>query len=245
MLHRRKFLLGLMACPLCARGAVAEGPHWEYETPGAWGELDPAYKVCAVGQEQSPIDLKDAISADFGRIAIDWKPQAFPILNNGHTIQADAGPGAGSLRIGKEKYELKQFHFHTPAEHAVNGKLAAMEVHFVHARADGKLAVVGAFLNGGGKNSAFSRIMKAAPTTQGEARLDKPLNPRTLAPAQGPIFRYEGSLTTPPCSEIVDWNIFAAPVRVAQADIDAFRKIFPHNARPLQGLNRRFVLRGK
>jgi carbonic anhydrase len=244
MLHRRKFLLGLIACPLCAKAAGAEGGRWEYEAPEKWGEADPAFALCTVGQQQSPIDLKAAISANFGRVAIDWKPQAFSIVNNGHTIQANAGPG-GALRIGKEKYELKQFHFHTPAEHAVNGTRAAMEVHFVHARADGKLAVIGAFLNGGGKNAAFSRIMKAAPATQGQARLEKPLNPRSLAPAQGPLYRYEGSLTTPPCSEVVDWHIFAAPVRVAQADIDAFKNIFAHNARPLQPLNRRFLLRGK
>jgi carbonic anhydrase len=244
MLHRRKFLLGLMACPLCANSASAEGPHWEYEAPEKWSEVDPAFKICSAGQEQSPIDPKEAIPANFGRLAIDWKPQAFAIVNNGHTIQANAGPGS-SLRIGKDKYELKQFHFHTPAEHAVNGARAAMEVHFVHARPDGKLAVVGAFMNGGGKNSAFSSIMRAAPTSEGEARLGKPINPRSLAPTQGPLYRYEGSLTTPPCSEVVDWNIFAAPVRVAQADIEAFKKIFPHNARPLQSLNRRFVLRGK
>ncbi len=243
-MHRRGFLAGVLSCPLCAQAVRAAEADWNYETPNKWGELDPAFKLCSIGREQSPIDLENAVPANIDRLVIEWEPQAFAIVNNGHTIQANAEPG-GFLRIGEEKYELKQFHFHAPAEHALNGERAAMEVHFVHAQPGGKLAVVAAFLTAGGKNTAFSRIMKVAPAAEGEARLERPLNPRALAQKQGPLYRYEGSLTTPPCAEVVDWNIFAAPVRVARADIDAFRRIFPNNARPLQPINRRFLLRGK
>ncbi|MBN8919097.1 MAG: carbonic anhydrase family protein, partial [Rhizobiales bacterium] len=73
--------------------------------------------------------------------------------------------------------------------------------------------------------------------------LAAPLDPAGFLPAARGTYRYEGSLTTPPCSEIVDWNVFGAPIEVAQADIDAFRAIFPMNARPLQAVNRRFLLR--
>jgi carbonic anhydrase len=247
MLHRRGFLSGLLSCPICAQAARAEGAaHWEYDgAKGAqkWGELDPAFKTCAVGSEQSPIDLDGAIAAKTDHLALDWKPQAFEIVNNGHTIQANVAPGSG-IQLGKEKYELKQFHFHTPSEHALGGARMAMEVHFVHAQPSGRLAVVGAFLTDGGSNTALSQILSVAPAHHGEARLDQPVDPRSLVPTLGALYRYEGSLTTPPCSEVVDWNIFGAPVAVAQADIDAFRKIFPNNARPLQPVNRRFVLQG-
>jgi len=246
MLNRRGFLAGMMACPICARAARAEGAaHWEYDgAKGAekWGELDPTFRACAVGSEQSPIDLADAVAAKLDHVEIDWKPQAFEIVNNGHTIQANAAPGS-SLKIGKQSYALKQFHFHTPSEHALEGKRLAMETHFVHADANGRLAVVGVFLAAGAAgNAALTRIMKAAPAQPGSAKLDAPLDAETFVPSKGALYRYEGSLTTPPCSEIVDWNVFAEPVAVAQADIDAFKQIFPNNARPLQPRNRRFVL---
>lgn len=246
MLHRRGVLGLLLACPFCAQAARAGGAaHWEYEGAKGvekWGELDPAFKACAVGDEQSPIDLKGAVSAKLDRLVVDWKPQAYSVANNGHTIQASAQPGS-SLRIGEQSYELKQFHFHTPSEHALNGQKTAMEAHFVHAQPNGRLAVVGVFLTGGGGNAAFSRVMAIAPATEGEARLAVPIDVKTLLPTQGPLFRYEGSLTIPPCSETIDWNIYGASVAVAQSDIDAFKKLFPNNARPLQPIHRRFLLR--
>ncbi len=244
-LHRRRFLVGLLACPLCAEAAQSGAAlHWEYKgVRGAdrWGDLDDSFRTCAIGSEQSPIELKNAISARIDRLVLDWKPQAFEIVNTGHTIQANAVPGSG-LQIGAERYELRQFHFHTPSEHALNGARSAMEVHFLHAHPSGRFAAVGAFLTSGGINAAFTQIMSVAPVREGSANLQQPLDPTTLVPAEGGLYRYEGSLSTPPCSEIVEWNVFGLPVAVAEADIAAFRKLYPHNARPLQPVNRRFVL---
>jgi carbonic anhydrase len=119
-----------------------------------------------------------------------------------------------------------------------------MEVHFVHAAADGRLAVVGVFMQPGRKNAAFAAIMQVAPRTEGEKTLEQPIDPRQFLPASKALFRYKGSLTTPPCSEVVDWNVFEQPIEVAEADIKAFQAIFSMNARPLQPVNRRFLLRG-
>ncbi len=241
-LHRRRFLAGLVACPLCAQASAA--PHWEYDgVRGAdkWGDLDELFRPCAIGGEQSPIDLKNAIPAQIDPLVLDWKPQAFEIVNTGHTVQANAAPGSG-LEIGAERYELRQFHFHTPSEHALNGARSAMEVHFLHTHPSGRFAAVGAFLTGGGNNAAFEQIMRAAPAREGVANLQQPLDPTALVPAEGALYRYEGSLSTPPCSETVEWTIFGSPIAVAEADIAAFRKIYPNNARPLQPVNRRFVL---
>jgi carbonic anhydrase len=247
LLSRRYFSLGLLVCPLCAGAArAADAPHWDYEGHGGaqkWGDLDGGYRTCSVGTEQSPIDLSGAVKATLDPLQFNWKPQAFKIVNNGHTIQANAAPGS-TLVVGKVTYNLLQFHFHAPSEHAVNGKRFAMEVHFVHAAADGRLAVVGVFMQPGRKNAAFAAIMQAAPRTEGEKTLGEPIDPRQLLPASKTLFRYEGSLTTPPCSEVVDWNVFEQPIEVADADIKAFQAIFPMNARPLQPLNRRYLLRG-
>ena len=225
---------------------AAEGPHWDYEGHGGaekWGELDASYKACAVGAEQSPIDLSGSIKATLDPLNLNWKPQAYEIENNGHTIQADAKPGS-TLTIGKDVYTLVQFHFHSPSEHAVNGQRTAMEVHFVSAAPDKRLAVVGVLMKRGRANAAFAAIMQAAPRTEGEKVLDKPVDPRRFLPAGRALYRYQGSLTTPPCAEVVDWNVYEQPIQVAEADVKAFQAIFPMNARPLQPRHRRFLLRG-
>ena len=247
-MHRRGFLAGLLACPICAAAARADdkAPHWEYEGehgPAEWGEMDSRFKACAVGSQQSPIDLSNAIRADADHIVIDWNPEAFDVVNNGHTIQLNARPGS-LLTIGKLQYSLKQFHFHAPSEHAFDGKRTAMEAHFVHAEPDGRLAVIGVLMVAGEGNKAFSDIMAVAPKEDGEVKLRAPLDPTSLLPRDRDFYRYEGSLTTPPCSEVVEWNVFTHTLDVARADIDAFKAIFPMNARPLQPINRRFLLRG-
>ncbi len=247
MLHRRSFLAGILSCPICARAARSESDGaWSYEGangPQNWNGLDPSYRACTVGCQQSPIDIKETISARTGGIYVNWRAQAFEIENNGHTIEAAVAPGSFA-QIGPDRYELKQFHFHHPSEHWLEGQPRAMEAHFVHADDKGRLAVLGVFLVAGARNWLFAEIMKIAPTSPGVAKLKSPLFAQALLPRRGNLFfRYEGSLTTPPCAETVQWNVFLDSVSVAQSDIDAFAKIYPNNARPLQPLNRRFVLR--
>ena len=248
MVARRAVLLGLLSCPLCASLArAADEGHWSYEGadgPTQWGELDPGFKACSVGTQQSPIDLKGAIKADFGHLELDWKPQAYAIVNDGHTIQANVKPGSFA-RVAGETYALQQFHFHAPSEHAINGARTAMEVHFIHAGAGGRYAIVSAFMKSGAANAAFGAIMAAAPRSPGDGALRRPIDPHQLVPAKSDIFRYAGSLTMPPCSEVVDWNVYARPIEVAAGDIAAFHALYPMNARPLQPLNRRFVLIGR
>ena len=245
-IDRRRFLAGLAACPLCAAASTASAAHWAYEGeggPGDWGNLEPTFKTCAVGSEQSPVDISGAVKAELAPLALDWRPQAFKVVNNGHTIQANAQAGSAAT-LGTERFALAQFHFHTPSEHALAGGRTEMEAHFVHASENGRLAVVGVLLKAGAPHPGFARLIAAAPKSEGEVILDTPLDPNAFLPTERMRYRYQGSLTTPPCSETVDWNVLAAPVEVGAADIAAFRAIFPMNARPLQPLGRRFVLMG-
>ena len=237
--------MGLAACPICSQDARAETAHWTYDgATGAksWGELDPQFKACAVGSEQSPVNLAGAIKAEAARLALDWKAEPFQIVNNGHTIQANAG-AASSLTLDGKAYGLKQFHFHAPSEHALNGERSAMEAHFVHAASDGALTVVGAFLKAGAANAGFAARMGAAPAGEGQAKASITIDPSVFLPASRALFRSEGSLTTPPCSEIVNWLVMETPVEASAGNLAAFVKLFPDNARPLQPLNRRFLLR--
>lgn len=242
---RRSFLAGLFACPLCAATAkAASDTHWDYEGalgPADWGKLDPSYRACSLGTQQSPIDLAHAVRARLNPLVANWPAQAYQVVNNGHTIQANAAPGS-TLVLDGERYELVQFHFHTPSEHAINGKLSRMEAHFVHADAKGDLGVLGMLMRPGKKNAAFAAVMAAAPSQEGQTQKSATLDINQFLPADRTMFVYEGSLTTPPCAETVTWGVFATEIEAAADDMDAFHKLFPMNARPLQPLNRRFLL---
>lgn len=242
---RRSFLTGLLLCPICAGPLFAEQAHWTYEAehgPEAWGKLDKAFGACSVGDQQSPIDLAGGIKADLPDLGLDWKPQAYVVTNNGHTIQAEAAPGS-SLKLDGDVFGLVQFHFHTPSEHALKGKRSALEAHFVHANGKGQLAVVGMLMKAGRPNASFAAVMAAAPKQEGRQTAPAPIDPNLFLPADRGFFCYEGSLTIPPCSETVNWNVFRQEIEVAEADINAFRVLYPMNARPLQPVNRRFLLR--
>lgn len=246
-LSRRGFIAGFVACPVCAGLSRAEeATHWSYEGKDGvadWGKVDPNYKACSIGGQQSPVDLKHTLPAEVGSLHIDWKPEAYVILNNGHTIEALVD-NPGSVKLDEEVFTLKQFHFHHPSEHAVNGVRHEMEIHFVHANPNGDIAVVGVFVTPGERNEQFAEIIAAAPAKDGEKMFTAPINPESLLPKNRSRFRYEGSLTTPPCSEVVDWNLFEHPLEVAEADIARFKAIFPMNARPIQTTGRRFLLKG-
>jgi carbonic anhydrase len=245
MLRRQalKLFAGLALCPLCApRSFAAE---WSYEGahgPAKWGDLDPASRVCSTGTQQSPIDIGDAIRAQLNPLKITWDKHADTIVNNGHTIQL-TGTDGSVLGYGNTNYRLVQFHFHYPSEHRIAGKQFAMEAHFVHANAAGALAVIGVLMVIGLANPVFHKIVTTMPQKPGPAvKADPAINPNALLPKKRSYYRYAGSLTTPPCSETVDWLLLTEPIEVADADVGLFQQLYPMNARPPQKIDRRFVL---
>lgn len=247
-MNRRSFLTGLAGlalCPACA-AVAAEAPHWSYEGahgPAHWGDLNAASKVCSVGWQQSPIDIGETIRAQLPPLGVTWRRKADTIVNNGHTIQVNVGEGS-SLAVGGDRFVLLQFHFHRPSEHRIGNRSYPMEVHFVHRHATGKLAVVGVLMTAGRANPSFKKVVTTMPQKEGPAvPADPGIDPNGLLPQRRGYYRYEGSLTTPPCSETVDWLLLTQPIPVAEADIDAFAKLYAMNARPTQKLERRFVLR--
>nr|WP_249122832.1 MULTISPECIES: carbonic anhydrase family protein [unclassified Bradyrhizobium] len=242
-----KAFAGLALCPLCATaGRAADGPHWSYEGaegPGHWGDLDAASKVCGVGGQQSPIDIRSSVRAELPPLVIDWKGGVDTIVNNGHTIQVNAA-GGSTLRVADATYQLLQFHFHRPSEHLIDGKSYPMEVHFVHRDASGALAVVGVLMATGAANAAFAAVTAAMPQAAGPAvKAPAAIDAAALLPAARSYYRYPGSLTTPPCAETVEWLLLTTPVEVAEADVASFAKLYAMNARPAQKVNRRDVLR--
>ena len=189
------------------------------------------------------MDIGGTIRAQLTLLKIGWARRADTILNNGHTIQVNIADGSKLMAPGGE-FKLVQFHFHRPSEHLINGKTYPMEVHFVHANAAGGLAVVDVLMETGKANAVFNKIVTTMPAKEGPAvKADPAINPNGLLPAKLNYYRYPGSLTTPPCSETVDWLLLTDPIQVAADDVAAFAKLYAINARPAQKSNRRFVLR--
>jgi len=205
------------------------------------GNLEAANKVCSIGAQQSPIDIETTIKSQLPALKIDWSNNAETIVNNGHTIQVNCAGGA--MTLSDVKYKLLQFHFHRPSEHLIGGKNFPMEIHFVHRADSGALAVVGVLLVTGATNPVFSKIISAIPGKEGfTVKAPAGVDPNAMLPAKLGYYRYPGSLTTPPCAEIVEWLLLSDPIQVAEADIAGFAKLYPMNARPVQKDNRRYVL---
>ncbi|WP_454829889.1 carbonic anhydrase [Pseudoxanthomonas wuyuanensis] len=239
----KRILSGALAA-LFASGAMAADPHphWGYQgesAPAHWAELDPGFEACALGHMQSPIDIRNAHQADLPEIDFDYRTSQAEAVNNGHTIQVNL-PDSGGIEIGDAHYALAQFHFHTPSEEKIDGASFPMEVHLVHKDAEGHLAVVAVMLKQGRKNAALEEIFDTLPA-DGDSHALHALNPAVLLPAKHAYYTYAGSLTTPPCSEGVRWQVLKQPIEVSESQIEAFRKRYPMNARPVQPLNGREV----
>jgi carbonic anhydrase len=172
---------------------------------------------------QSPVDIGDnTIRAQLAPLKMTWAKSADTIVNNGHTIQLNMGDSSTLSIGGGGNYRLVQFHFHRPSEHTINGASFPMEVHFVHQNAAGALAVVGVLMTAGRPNKAFTTIVLTMPNREGPPeKADPKIDPNAFLPAKRSYYRYSGSLTTPPCSETVDWLLLTDPIQVAEADVVA------------------------
>lgn len=234
----------LLVALLAPALATAAGPHWSYEDqagPEHWGELDPGYAACASGQQQSPINIANDKPAKLPKLEFSYTAAPLKIRNNGHTIQVDYAPGS-TLTLDGQTYQLAQFHFHTPSEHLVDGRASPMEMHLVHKNERGELAVVGVMLTEGAANALLQAIWNKMPAQEGEVTVaGATIDAGALLPKSRAYATYSGSLTTPPCSEGVRWIVLKQPITLSEAQIDAFRAVFPMNARPVQPLGARSI----
>jgi carbonic anhydrase len=243
-------LLVVLACSIagaCAGAQVKETPadahpHWGYtadDGPAAWGHLSPEFAACASGTSQSPIDLTGATVASLPSLGLVMDPVPLALENNGHTVQQNVPPGS-ILEVGGQRYALVQFHVHHPSEHTVNGQTFPLEIHFVHRAEDGRLAVVGVFVQEGAASTALAPFFDHLPAHAGErSEAATSLVPAAMLPADRTYFNYSGSLTAPPCSEGVAWYVMKAPVTASSAQIAAFSAVFPLNARPVEPRGKR------
>lgn len=238
-----------------------EKTEWGYESengPDVWAELSPEYILCATGKYQSPINLVNPTPAKLPPIICEYySTTRLNIRNTGHTIEV-ASPEGNWIEVDGMRYQLLQFHFHAPSEHTVAGKSFDMEMHFVHKSEEGNLAVVGLLIESGDHNFAFDSVWAHLPAIRGETQrveVDENfgINPFLMLLPDGQVtdegvqplsgyYHYDGSLTTPPCSQDVKWIVLTTPIEMSETQIAAFKAIIHDNNRPVQPLNGRELL---
>ncbi len=239
----------IIGAPYAVIAQEQDAHEWGYsgsEGPDHWSELSPEFAACKSGHRQSPVNIAGARSADLPAIQFEYKPSALHIINNGHTIEINYASGS-FIKIGDKRYELKQFHFHHPSEETIDGKRFPMEVHLVHADADGHLAVLSVLLEEGSANSLVEILWSLAPKRAGPEKSHDNLqiNVADLLPTDRSYFTFAGSLTTPPCTEGVSWFVLKKPVTISNRQVATFADIYPFDERPTQSLNGRTVLQSK
>jgi carbonic anhydrase len=212
--------------------------HWDYEGamgPENWGKEFP---TCGKGKSQAPLNIKGPFEKVRFSVAPDYKQGQLKIVNNGHTIQVNVANGS-KIRIDGKPYDLLQFHFHRPSEEHIDGKPSAMVVHFVHKSPEGELAVLAVMLREGNENPGIKTLWTHAPKAAGPEVIPDGVmfNPANLLPKEMDFFHYDGSLTTPPCTEKVKFYILKTQVNIAKEQVTDFP--FKMNARPIQPANGR------
>ena len=237
----KKILTITAAAGISLAAVAASAQDWAYtdgETPEKWSDAGPEFEGCDVGKMQSPIDLGSPTAYGNIRLAADYGPTDGTLRLGKHKIQVDAGPGQGMVS-GDRLFSLIQVHFHTPSEHAINGERYPLTAHFVHATRDGTLGVLGVMFEEGDANEGLQTIIDAMPNGDGSAIS---IDMGAMVPDELEVYRYMGSLTTPPCSENVNWHVVEDSIEASAEQIAAFETALEMSARSLQPLNNRLLV---
>jgi carbonic anhydrase len=234
------------AHPAIAQAHADHEPHWSYsgaDGPDHWGDLSPDFATCKTGQHQSPLNIVDATPAELAPIHFDYQLSPLKILNNGHTIQVQYAPGS-SISVNGIALPLVQFHFHHPSETEINGQKFDMELHLVHMdAAAGRAAVVAILIKSGNPNPLMGQLWNYIPNEINKPAEHKKMvfNAADFLPGDQNYYVFNGSLTTPPCSEGIKWYVLTTPIEASPAQIARFARLYPDDARPVQPQNGRKI----
>jgi len=233
--------LGLVA------GAGAQNAAWSYvgrTGPLNWGKLDPAYRACSQGHEQSPIDIRGAhLNKALAPLEFHYITAPVSVENTGNLIVVHPNPGS-SLTADGVKYELKELTFHRPSETEVKGKLTDMDVEMLHQSADGKMAIVEVrfTMNRDQPNAVMAALWPHLPAAAGGVEKEVgPVNAGAFLPGDRGYWAFMGSLTTPPCTEGVRWFVMEQELSISRQQMRQFAAMFRMSSRPVQDTHGRKI----
>lgn len=230
--------------------------------PANWGQLDPSFAGCATGKFQSPINITKKVTRSKDPLELHYQSAPMvivddgttelmigdvqTIINNGHSVQLNFPKNQQQETIvwNDERYRLVEFHFHSPSETQWHGQSYPMEIHFVHQGDKGHVAVIGVLVKGGDENPVLQKIIDNIPAEHGKpvSIASQSVNPIDLMPSSLSHYRFAGSLTTPPCTEGVEWIVMSDTITASPAQIVKLRKAAGgSNARPVQPLHGRVI----
>ncbi|HIV49187.1 carbonic anhydrase [uncultured Helicobacter sp.] len=220
--------------------SVVNAAHWgygEHNGPHKWGAH---YPQCN-GKEQSPINiLTKTARSTTNALKVAYKADSKNIINNGHSVQVNFTQKGGISYQGKD-YKLVQLHFHTPSENTIDNVVYPLEMHLVHSNAEGGLLVIGVLFEEGRANAELQKIIVNAPAKSGGNNKLTKLNPQKLLPKTLAYYAFDGSLTTPPCSQNVQWVVLQGVLSASKRQIDVLHRIMHDNSRDVQPLNGREI----
>ena len=223
--------------------APSNHPHWSYTSPSGpdeWGDLHDTHALCNTGTQQSPINIKANTQGDLPSLDLQYPAGPAVVKHNGHTLEVTMKT-AGYMTLPSGTYDFVQMHFHAPAEMQIEGHKYPFSAHLVHRDAAGNLAVIALLFNVGEKNQTLAPLFSNMPRHEGDSVALNNLDLKSLFPAKQDYFTFMGSLTTPPCTEGVRWQVLKVPGTISKKQLNDFKQLFPMNARPIQPTNDRPV----
>lgn len=221
---------------------VAKASDWGYEGqhgPEHWGNIA---SECSAGRNQSPINISEPVQANLAALEVNYPGEVTEMANNGHTLQAIVS-GENILKVDGEEFRLLQFHFHTPSENQIKDERFPLEAHFVHQNSQGDLAVLSVMYRLDTQaNPQLASLLASAPGAHKQVALPTPVALSDMLPSTDGYYRFNGSLTTPPCSEGVRWYVMKEASALSPQQVASFEHFMGHNNRPLQAIGARKVL---
>ena len=250
--------VGFIGCGDANKAAddTSEEVHFSYfgaNGPTHWADLKSEWDTCSNGltltdvdplsNHQSPVNFTANATKSSPNFTLDVnRDLEFTIVNNGHAIEAEldaVDADKDSINIGGKDYFLKQFHFHAYSEHTENNVPAAIETHFVFKATDGTLAVLGLFVDRnattGTENAELAKVFNTTLPEANEEGEKVSINVASLLPSTSNVYSYSGSLTTPPCTEGVAWNVYTVHTALTESQVVNFTKHYHNNFRPVTG----------
>ncbi len=244
------FLLFLSSCSfdsietVSKRSEVENSQDWSYTGstgPNNWGSLKEEYAMCSKGKEQSPINIESTTQKPLP-LGINYHSGQFKVEIKKTIIKLIPENNTNTINVQGTNYELKQLHFHTPSEHLINGRQSDMEIHFVHEDRNHSVAVIGIFVDKGTQNKVFQNIVNTLKEDESlKEKRSISVNIQSFIPINSKKATYNGSLTTPPCTEGLKWIVFEKPIHFSNQQIAFYRKYFYPSNRPVQPLNNRIL----